>query len=172
LFLTAYVQSLRLALVAVSAVPAVLAGSAGLLFVTHTTLNIQSFMGTIMAIGVALANAILFVTFAERRRLAGSSAYEAAHVGARQRIRPILMTSCAMLAGMFPMSLGIGEGGEQMASLGRAVIGGLSAATLTTLLILPAVFALLRGNSGRLSCSLDPADPASPNFGPPHHEEE
>jgi multidrug efflux pump subunit AcrB len=172
LFLTAYFQSLRLALVAVSAVPAVLAGSAGLLFVTHTTLNIQSFMGTIMAIGVALANAILFVTFAERRRLAGSSAYEAAHVGARQRIRPILMTSCAMLAGMFPMSLGIGEGGEQMASLGRAVIGGLSAATLTTLLILPAVFALLRGNSGRLSCSLDPADPASPNFGPPHHEEE
>jgi multidrug efflux pump subunit AcrB len=170
LFLTAYFQSFLLALVAVSAVPAVLAGSTGLLFATHTTLNIQSFMGTIMAIGVALANAILLVTFAERRRLAGSSAIHAAFVGARERLRPILMTSCAMLAGMFPMALGIGEGGEQMAALGRAVIGGLSAATLTTLLLLPAVFALLRGNRGRASCSLDPADPASRHYGPPYRE--
>ena len=170
LFLTAYFQSFLLALVAVSAVPAVLAGSAGLLFATHTTLNIQSFMGTIMAIGVALANAILLVTFAEHRRLAGSSAIHAALVGARERLRPILMTSCAMLAGMFPMALGIGEGGEQMAALGRAVIGGLSAATLTTLLLLPAVFALLRGNRGRASCSLDPADPASRHYGPPYRE--
>ena len=125
LLLTAYFQSVRLAVVSVSAVPAVIAGVAIMLWLTRTTLNIQSFMGSIMAIGVAVANAILLVTFAERSRQGGGSSGVAAVEGAQSRLRPILMTSCAMLAGMVPMALGIGEGGEQVAPLGRAVIGGL-----------------------------------------------
>src|SRR5207302_190146 len=125
-----------------------------------------SFMGAIMAVGVAVANAILLVTFAERARREGRGAVEAGAEGARTRVRPILMTSCAMIAGMIPMALGLGEGGDQTAPLGRAVIGGLAAATATTLLILPAVFALVMGGAGRASASLDPFDPASPHFVP------
>jgi multidrug efflux pump subunit AcrB len=124
-------------------------------------LNIQSFMGAIMAVGVAVANAILLVTFAEKSRLAGADAFTAVIDGATSRLRPILMTSFAMLAGMVPMALGLGEGGEQTAPLGRAVIGGLGAATIATLLILPAVFVVIQRNSSRLSPSLDPADPTS-----------
>jgi multidrug efflux pump subunit AcrB len=161
LLLTAYFQSLRLAVVAVAAVPAVLAGIAAALLLTGTTLNIQSFMGSIMAVGVAVANAILLVTFAQRARQEGKPAAEAGVDGARGRVRAILMTSCAMIAGMIPMALGIGEGGEQTAPLGRAVIGGLVAATAATLLILPAVFALVMGRSSTASASLDPYDPAS-----------
>jgi multidrug efflux pump subunit AcrB len=164
LLLTAYFQSIRLSLVVVSTAPAVIAGVALMLVVTRTTLNIQSFMGSIMAIGVAVANAILLVTFAERARREGATALAAAVDGARHRLRPILMTSCAMLAGMAPMALAFGEGGEQTAPLGRAVIGGLGAATLATLTILPAVFAVVQGWSGRGSASLDPDDPASAHF--------
>jgi multidrug efflux pump subunit AcrB len=167
LLLMAYFQSPRLALVSVAAVPAVLAGVAVSLWLTHTTLNIQSFMGAIMATGVAVANAILLVTFAERHRKAESGgAGEAAVEGARRRLRPILMTSLAMLAGMVPMALALGEGGEQTAPLGRAVIGGLVAATFTTLLVLPAVFAAVQGRSRTASVSLDPADPDSPHYHP------
>jgi multidrug efflux pump subunit AcrB len=170
LLLMAYFQSPRLALVAVAAVPAVLAGVATALVVTGTTLNIQSFMGAIMAIGVAVANAILLVTFAERHRRAGpgaiAGAVAAAVEGAERRLRPILMTSGAMLAGMIPMALALGEGGEQTAPLGRAVIGGLVAATLTTLLILPAVFAAVQGRTATQSASLDPADPESVHYRP------
>ena len=101
-------------------------------------------MGAIMAIGVAVANAILLVTFAERSRIAGAPAAQAAVEGARSRLRPILMTSLAMMAGMVPMALGLGEGGEQTAPLGRAVIGGLAAATVATLLVLPSVFAVIQ----------------------------
>jgi multidrug efflux pump subunit AcrB len=162
LLLTAYFQSVRLALVAVSAVPAVVAGVSVVLWLTQTTLNIQSFMGAIMAIGVAVANAILLVTFAERSRRAGGGAIAAAVEGAQTRLRPILMTSCAMLAGMVPMALALGEGGEQTAPLGRAVIGGLGAATLATLLVLPSVFAIIQGRSSTRSVSLDPDDPDSP----------
>jgi multidrug efflux pump subunit AcrB len=161
LLLTAYFQSVGLALVAVSTVPAVIAGVALALLVTGTTLNIQSFMGAIMAIGVAVANAILLVTFAERSRLAGATSSDAAVEGAQSRLRAILMTACAMLAGMVPMALGLGEGGEQTAPLGRAVIGGLAAATLATLLVLPSVFALVLDRSGTRSVSLDPDDPDS-----------
>jgi multidrug efflux pump subunit AcrB len=161
LLLTAYFQSVRLALVSVSAVPAVLAGVALMLWATGTTLNIQSFMGAIMAIGVAVANAILFVTFAERGLREGTAPPEAAIEGARGRMRPILMTSCAMIAGMVPMALALGEGGEQTAPLGRAVIGGLAAATLATLLVLPSVFVIVRGRSSTRSVSLDPDDPDS-----------
>jgi predicted RND superfamily exporter protein len=122
-----------------------------------------------MAIGVAVANAILLVTFAEaHRREQSAGAVEAAVEGARGRLRPILMTSCAMTAGMLPMALGLTEGGEQTAPLGRAVIGGLVAATLATLTVLPTVFALVQGNASRDSASIDPDDPASPHY----HEEE
>ena len=150
-----------------------------MLWLTGTTLNIQSFMGAIMAIGVAVANAILLVTFAERARVgqasrlpsesagetggtpAPLSAAEAAVEGARSRLRPILMTSLAMIAGMVPMALGLGEGGEQTAPLGRAVIGGLALATVATLLVLPAAFALVQGPAHRRSASLHPDDAQS-----------
>ena len=161
LLLTANFQSLRLSLVVLSTAPAVVAGVALTLLLTGTTLNIQSFMGAIMAIGVAVANAILLTTFAERARVGGSSALDAAVDGARSRLRPILMTSCAMIAGMIPMAVGFGEGGEQSAPLGRAVIGGLAAATVATLVVLPSVFAIVQRHATTRSVSLDPDDPQS-----------
>ncbi len=165
LMLAANFQSLRLSFAVISTVPAVLAGVVLMLWLTRTTLNIQSAMGAIMAIGVAVANAILLVTFAEKSRSAGVSpagadAIAAAIEGARSRLRPILMTSCAMIAGMIPLALGLGEGGDQTAPLGRAVVGGLALATLATLFVLPAVFAMVSSRKVR-SPSLDPDDPAS-----------
>ena len=169
LLLTANFQSVKLALVVISTAPAVVAGVVLMLWLTGTTVNLQSFMGAIMAIGVAVANAILLVTFAEQhRREEGATSDKAAIEGAQGRLRPILMTSCAMIAGMVPMALGWSEGGEQTAPLGRAVIGGLAAATLATLVVLPTVFALVQGRASLESASLDPDDPASPR----HHEEE
>jgi multidrug efflux pump subunit AcrB len=164
LLLTANFQSFRLSLVVLLTIPAVIAGVAIVLWLTRTTLNIQSFMGVIMAIGVAVANAILLVTFAERSRAEGRDPGEAAIEGARSRLRPILMTSCAMIAGMIPMALGLSEGGEQTAPLGRAVIGGLIGATCATLIVLPAIFATLQSRHARISASLDPDDPNSPYF--------
>jgi multidrug efflux pump subunit AcrB len=164
LLLTANFQSIRLALVAIAATPAVIAGVVLALRLTETTVNLQSFMGSIMAIGVAVANAILLVTFAERSRLAGASARDAAVRGVRDRLRPILMTSLAMIAGMVPMALGLGEGGEQTAPLGRAVIGGLGASTLATLLVLPSVFAVVMGGVERRSASIHPFDPESSRY--------
>jgi multidrug efflux pump subunit AcrB len=170
LLLLAYFQSLRLAIVSVVPIPAVLLGVEIVLLATSTTLNLQSFMGAIMAVGVSTANAILFVTLAERSRHGGCSAGEAAIDGIRRRMRPILMTSAAMIAGMIPMALGIGEGGDQVAPLGRAVIGGLAAGTLVTLLILPAAFALLMSGAATASTSLDPFDPMSPRHVPKREE--
>jgi multidrug efflux pump subunit AcrB len=174
LLLWAYYQSLLLAIAVMLTTPAVLVGVILALLATGTTLNLQSFMGAIMAVGVATANSILLVTFAERARREGASAGEAAIDGAQHRLRPILMTSCAMIAGMVPLALAIGEGGEQTAPLGRAVIGGLIASTFTTLLLLPAVFAVLKGAAGTRSVSLDPDDPESAYFdrgsGPRHNE--
>ena len=165
LLLTANFQSVRLAIVTISTAPAVVAGVVIALWLTRTTINIESFMGAIMAIGVAVANAILLVTFAERRRREDfAEAADAAVFGAKGRLRPILMTSCAMTAGMVPMALGLGEGGEQTAPLGRAVIGGLIAATIATLLVLPSIFALVQGWTSRRSASLDPDDPESRYF--------
>jgi multidrug efflux pump subunit AcrB len=158
LLLAANFQSIKLSIVVVSTVPAVIAGVAVALWLTGTTINIQSFMGAIMGVGVAVANAILLVTFAERSRMAGNDAGAAAVDGARSRLRPILMTSFAMIAGMLPLAIGFGEGGEQTAPLGRAVLGGLIAATLATLLVLPAVFAIVQGRAHRRSASLDPDD--------------
>jgi multidrug efflux pump subunit AcrB len=164
LLLAANFQSFRLSLAVGLTIPAVIAGVVLMLWLTRTTLNIQSFMGAIMAIGVAVANAILLVTFAERSRVQGREPWEAAIEGARSRLRPILMTSFAMLAGMIPMALGLGEGGEQSAPLGRAVIGGLLGATCATLIILPAILATLQSRHARISASLDPDDPDSPYF--------
>jgi len=161
LLLAANFQSLNLAFAVLSTVPAVVCGVLFGLLVTGTSLNVQSFMGAIMAIGVAVANAILLVTFAEEHRRAGNTATEAAFHGAKTRMRPILMTSMAMIAGMVPMALGIGEGSQQTAPLGRAVIGGLVFATAATLVILPLVFSIVQERSGVGSPSLDPDDPAS-----------
>jgi multidrug efflux pump subunit AcrB len=167
LLLTANFQSVRLALVVMSTTPAVVAGVVIALAISGTTVNLQSFMGAIMAIGVAVANAILLVTFAERhRREEGTGASAAAIAGAQGRLRPILMTSCAMIAGMIPMALGQTEGGEQSAPLGRAVIGGLAAATLATLVVLPTFFAIIQRRAGRHSASVDPADPESSRYDP------
>jgi multidrug efflux pump subunit AcrB len=166
LLLTANFQSIRLALVAVSSVPAVVAGVVLMLWITGTTLNVQSFIGAIMSIGVAMANAILLVTFAESRRRDGENARAAAAHGAGGRLRAILLTSCAMIAGMLPMALAFGESGQQNAPLGRAVIGGLAAATVATLFILPSVFALLQSRAGQKTSSLDPDDPDSAHYSP------
>jgi len=161
LLLAANFQSMRLAFVVISTVPAVLAGVVLLLAVTRTTLNVQSLMGAIMAIGVAVANAILLVTFAEQMRTTVASASDAGIAAARARMRPVLMTSAAMIAGMIPMALALGEGAEAMAPLGRAVIGGLAAATFTTLLVLPSLYSLVQQSASLTSPSLDPTDPHS-----------
>lgn len=161
LLLAANFQSLRLPLVVLSIVPAVVCGVIFILLITRTTLNVQSFMGAIMAIGVAVANAILLVIFAEEYRRAGNASNVSAVHGAQTRMRPILMTSMAMIAGMIPMALGIGEGAQQTAPLGRAVIGGLLSATAATLLIVPLVFSIIQERAGVKSPSLDPEDPQS-----------
>lgn len=172
LLLTAYFQSFRLAFITVTTVPAVLAGVIVALALTGTTVNIQSFMGAIMAVGVAVANAILLVTFAERARLSGMDSFAAAVEGAQSRLRPILMTSMAMVAGMMPMALGMGEGGDQTAPLGRAVIGGLIAATAATLLILPAIFAVVQRKANSDSVSVYPMDLNSRHYFTPLAEPE
>ena len=167
LLLTANFQSVRLALVVMSTTPAVLVGVVVALWLTGSTLNIQSFMGAIMSIGVAVANAILLVTFAERnRREQGDHPTRAAVAGAQGRLRAVLMTSCAMIAGMVPLALGLSEGSEQTAPLARAVIGGLAAATLATLIVLPSVFAIVQDGVGRQSASIDPADSESSHYDP------
>jgi multidrug efflux pump subunit AcrB len=158
LLLTANFQSLRLALIVISSVPAVLVGAILMLLLTGTTLNLESFMGTIMAIGVAVANAILLVTFAEQNRRKGADPISAARSAASERLRPVLMTSLAMIAGMIPMALAIGRGSEETAPLGRAVIGGLFAATLATLFLLPTVFGIVQKGASLKSPSLDPED--------------
>jgi multidrug efflux pump subunit AcrB len=161
LLLAAYFQSLRIAMIVIGTIPAVLAGVVLGLFATGSTLNVQSFMGAIMAIGVAVANAILLAAFAEQRRLEGQPAEKAAIEGATSRLRPILMTTCAMIAGMVPVAFGA----EQLAPLGRAVIGGLAASTLSTLLVLPALFAAVQRNASRVSPSLDPDHETSRHYG-------
>jgi multidrug efflux pump subunit AcrB len=166
LLLCANFQSLRLTFAVLSTLPAALGGVVLALLLTGTTLNIQSGMGAIMSIGVAVANAILLVTFAERTRVSnGGNRIDAAIEGGVSRLRPILMTSCAMIAGMLPLALGLGEGGEQTAPLGRAVAGGLALATFATLILLPPVYALVASRKPG-SASLDPDDPSGSNFEP------
>jgi multidrug efflux pump subunit AcrB len=169
IMLTAYFQSFRLALTAVASVPAVLTGVVLALFFTRTTLNIESFMGAIMAVGVAVSNAILLVSFGDRHRLEdGMEPAEAAITAAKGRLRPIIMTSCAMISGMIPMSLGLEEGSEQNAPLGRAVMGGMACSTFAALLVLPAVFTYFMAGATRKSASLDPDDPGSSHYDPEH----
>lgn len=166
LLLAANFQSMRLAFVAVSTAPAVICGVIIMLLLTGTTLNLQSYMGAIMALGVSVANSILLVTFAEERRREIGNALHAAIYGGRTRLRAILMTSLAMIAGMTPMALALGEGGHQSAPLGRAVIGGLAASTVATLLILPAIFTMAQERATTKSASLDASDPKSPYASP------
>ncbi len=161
LLLAANFQSMRLALAIVLTVPATLCGVLLMLLATGTTLNVQSFMGAIMAIGIAVANSILLVTFAERFRHEGRDANEATRQGAASRLRAILMTAAAMIFGMVPMAIGFGEGGSQSAPLGRAVIGGLLVSTFATLTILPSIYSILQTRASAASASLNPADPES-----------
>ncbi len=127
-----------------TALPGAMAGILWMLFVTGTTLNVPSLMGAIMCIGVATANSILMVTFANDERALVPSAQEAMLSAGYARVRPVLMTAIAMMLGMLPMALGLGEGGEQNAPLGRAVIGGLLFATVTTLFVVPIIYSYLR----------------------------
>jgi multidrug efflux pump subunit AcrB len=161
LLLSANFQSVRLALAIVLTVPAVLCGVLLMLLATGTTLNVQSFMGAIMAIGIAVANSILLVTFAEHARHAGRPVLDATREGAGSRLRAVLMTAAAMIFGMLPMAIGFGEGGAQSAPLGRAVIGGLLVSTFATLTILPSIYAILQRKASVTSPSLNPMDPTS-----------
>src|SRR6202162_1500791 len=131
----------------ITALPAALAGIVGFLFLTHTTLSVPALMGAVMCMGVGTANSILVVSFAKERLLHHGDPIEAAIEAGVTRFRPVLMTALAMIIGMIPMALGLGEGGEQNAPLGRAVIGGLLCATVATLIFVPAVFALLHGRN-------------------------
>ena len=126
------------------ALPGAMAGLLWMLYLTRTTLSVPALMGALMCIGVATANSILLVTFANDERVEGKNAIEAALSAGFTRIRPVTMTALAMIIGMVPMALGLGEGGEQNAPLGRAVIGGLLLATPTTLLFVPIMYSWLR----------------------------
>jgi len=163
LLMTVFFQSFRIAIITLSVVPAVAAGSLLLLQVTGQTMNIQSYMGCIMAIGVSIANAVLFITNAEQVRKEGNTV--SAHlIAAENRMRPILMTSFAMIAGMIPMALGLGNGGSQTAPLGIAVIGGLIFSTISVLFFLPHVYHFGIGKKKYVSASMDPEDINSINF--------
>lgn len=169
LLLTANFQSFRLALAVILTTPAVLCGVLITLWITGTTLNVQSFIGAIMAIGIAVANSILLITFAERHRLEEkTSSDDAARHGANSRLRAILMTAAAMICGMLPMALGLSEGGSQTAPLGRAVIGGLLFSTFATLTVLPAIYSILQHKAATTSMSLNPDDPSSRYYDPQH----
>jgi multidrug efflux pump subunit AcrB len=131
-------------LIIIAALPGALAGIVWMLFVTGTTLSVPSLMGAIMAMGVATANSVLLITFAESQRRSGRTAIESAGDAGYARLRPVCMTALAMIIGMLPMALGLGEGGEQYAPLGRAVIGGLVGATTFTLFVVPLLYGVLR----------------------------
>ncbi|AUD02716.1 efflux RND transporter permease subunit [Spirosoma pollinicola] len=171
LMLAANFQSFKVSLVVLCTVPAVLVGSLALLMLMGSTLNLQSYMGMIMSVGVSISNAVLMVTNAEELRMRnGGNALLAAREAASVRMRPILMTSVAMVVGMIPMASGLGEGGSQAAPLGRAVIGGLIASTFAALFILPLVFAWVQGNTSTQSVSLDPEDKDSKFYSPTPYE--
>lgn len=158
LMLSANFQSFKVSLVVLSAVPAVVLGSLLLLRLTGSTLNLQSYMGIIMSVGVSIANAVLLISNAEDIRKRTGDALGAAREAVALRLRPIIMTSVAMVAGMLPMAIGHGEGGDQVSPLGRAVIGGLVASTFAVLIVLPLVFAWVQGRASTASLSLDPTD--------------
>ena len=164
LMLAANFQSFKVSLVVLSTIPAVLLGSLVILMLTGSTLNLQSYMGMIMSVGVSIANSVLLITNAEHLRMHNGDAMLSAKESAALRMRPILMTSVAMVAGMIPMATGWGEGGDQAAPLGRAVIGGLIASTFAALFILPLVFSWVQGKASTKSVSLDPEDEESTHY--------
>ena len=164
LLLAATFQSFRLGVALILIVPAVLTGVVLMLLLTGGTINMQSFMGTIMVLGIAGADAILLLAYAERFRREGMSVFDAAWEGGCSRLRALLMTATAMSAGMLPLALAFGQGAEQAAPLGRAVIGGLLGGMLATMLVLPALYAILQAKAPQSSLSLDPEDPRSPNY--------
>ncbi|GEO08104.1 efflux RND transporter permease subunit [Segetibacter aerophilus] len=166
LMLAANFQSFKVSLVVLSTVPAVIGGSLILLLLTNSTLNLQSYMGMIMSVGVSISNSVLLITNAEQLRMHNGNAIESAREAAALRLRPILMTSVAMVVGMVPMALGLGEGGDQASPLGRAVIGGLIASTIVTIIILPLVFTWVQGKASTKSVSLDPEDKESIHYIP------
>ena len=170
LMLAANFQSFKVSLVVLCTVPAVLVGSIGLLLLTGSTLNLQSYMGMIMSVGVSISNSVLLVTNAENLRMKTGNAIQAAREAASVRMRPILMTSVAMVVGMLPMASGFGEAGDQAAPLGRAVIGGLIASTFAALFMLPLVFAWVQGKTSIQSVSLDPEDKESIHYIPSLYE--
>jgi multidrug efflux pump subunit AcrB len=164
LMLAANFQSFKISMVILTTVPAVILGSLLLLLSTGSTLNLQSYMGIIMSVGVSIANAVLLITNAEQLRKHNGNALQSAREAASLRLRPIIMTSIAMIAGMLPMAIGHGEGGDQISPLGRAVIGGLVFSTFTVLLILPLIFAWAMGKTPVHSLSLDPEDKESKHY--------
>jgi len=172
LMLAANFQSFKVSLVTLCTVPAVLLGSLALLMLTGSTLNLQSYMGMIMSVGVSISNSVLLVTNAEQLRQHSGNALSAAREAAAVRLRPILMTSVAMVVGMIPMASGFGEGGDQAAPLGRAVIGGLIASTFAALFILPLLFAWVQGRTSTVSVSLDPSDKESKHYIPSLYEQD
>ncbi|OQP61751.1 acriflavin resistance protein [Niastella vici] len=161
LMLAANFQSFKVSAVILATIPAVILGSLVMLKLTGSTLNLQSYMGIIMSVGVSIANSVLLITNAEHLRMHNGNAWESAKEAAALRLRPILMTTIAMVAGMIPMASGLGEGGDQASPLGRAVIGGLIASTFAALFILPMVFAWVQGKASTQSVSLDPTDKES-----------
>ncbi|MGE8242454.1 MAG: efflux RND transporter permease subunit, partial [Sphingobacterium sp.] len=164
LMLTATFQSFRISLVILSTVPFVIVGALVLLKLTGSTLNLQSYMGLIMSVGVSIANAVLLINNAESLRLKNQNAISSAIEAAKLRIRPIIMTTIAMVAGMLPMAIGFGEGGDQVSPLGRAVIGGLLFSTFSVLIVLPLVFVWIQHKATTTSPSLDPEDEESIHF--------
>ena len=147
-------QSLADPLIIVTALPAALAGIVWMLFLTGTPVSVPALMGAIMCMGVATANSVLIISFARERMTAGDSAFEAALQAGFTRLRPVVMTAAAMIIGMIPMALGLGEGGEQNAPLGRAVIGGLIFATVATLVLVPTVFSIIHGRGSTRGAAL------------------
>lgn len=165
LMMAMYYQSFAISGLLLSVVPAVVSGSMLFLLVFGSTLNLQSYMGIIMSIGVSVSNAVLLVNQAEYyRKELNFPARQAAKWAASTRLRPILMTTIAMIAGMVPLASGMGEGGDQVAPLGQAVIGGLIFSSVTTLLVLPNLFSWVQKKATRTDPSLDPEDPASKYF--------
>ncbi|RPD38676.1 efflux RND transporter permease subunit [Chitinophaga barathri] len=166
LMLAANFQSFSVSFVVLTTVPAVILGSLLLLNITGSTLNLQSYMGIIMSVGVSISNAVLLITNAEHLRLHNGDSIASAREAAALRLRPILMTSLAMVAGMIPMAIGHGEGGDQVSPLGRAVIGGLVASTAAALIILPLVFAMVQKKASIASVSLNPENKDSKHYIP------
>jgi multidrug efflux pump subunit AcrB len=161
LMLAANFQSFKVSAVILATIPAVILGALIMLKITGSTLNLQSYMGIIMSVGVSIANSVLLITNAEHLRMHNGNAWASAREAAALRLRPILMTTIAMVAGMIPMASGLGEGGDQASPLGRAVIGGLIASTFAALFILPMVFAWMQGKASTQSVSMDPTDKES-----------